>query len=98
VLCIFKLRILQELWDLHAAELSNECRSYLVGESTRTEANIMRSIDKREDMLPEIDIIEEDLLSLCAYVDALDANYIRRLGGDPGCICHVPGDLHEGDS
>lgn len=39
----------------------------------------MRSIDKREDMLPEIDIIEEDLSNLCAYVDALDANYFDAI-------------------
>ena len=89
MLCVFKLRILQDLYDSNGAdfalgnklpaELFNECRSYLIGEATKTDANIMRTIDKREDLLPEIDIIEEDLLDLRAYIDALDANYFDAI-------------------
>ena len=89
MLCVFKLRVLQDLWDLHAAdfalgnklpaELFNECRSSLVGEATKTDVNIMRAMEKREDLLREIDIIEEDLLDPRAYIDALDANYFDAI-------------------
>lgn len=88
MLCVFKLRVLQDLWDLHAADfalgnklpakLFNECRSYLVGEATKTDVNIMRAIDKREDLLREIDVIEENLLDLRAYIDAFGAAKLEK--------------------
>ena len=89
MLCVFKLRILMDLRDLHQAgialgdkvpaELFHECRSYLVGEATKTNAEFMRAIEKREDLKPDINVIEADLCDLETYINALDVDYFDAI-------------------
>jgi hypothetical protein len=89
MLCVFKLRILQDLYDLDEADLAigerlpaeifDEICSYLIGEATKTDAAIMSAIGKDRDLTPEIETVEQDLRDLRAYIENIDPDYFDAI-------------------
>jgi hypothetical protein len=92
MLCVFKLRILRDLRDLDQAdaalgnklpaELFNECRSYLVGEATKTNPQLMQAIDKRKSLKWDVHKIEMDIQNLGEHIDDLNEEYFDAIA-DP---------------
>jgi hypothetical protein len=85
MLCVLKLRIIQDLRNLHNAdialgnklpvELFNECRPYLISEALRTYPEFMELIEKRAPLSDFIKVFSWDVRNLSCYVDALDIDY-----------------------
>lgn len=92
MLCVFKLRILRDLRDLHQAdaalgnklpaELFAGCRSYLIGEATKTNPQLMEAIDRRKDLNWDIHLVEMDIQNLGEHIDDLDGEYFDAIA-DP---------------
>lgn len=89
MLCLLKLRILRDLRDLDQAdaaldnklpaELFHESRSCLISPATKTDAALMKAIDKREDLKPHIQKPETDLQHLRGYINAMDKDYFEAI-------------------
>lgn len=85
MLCVLKLRIIQDLQNLHQAdialgnklpsELFSEVRSYLISEALRTQPDFMEAIDKRVPLPDFIKVFSWDVRNLRHYIDALDIDY-----------------------
>jgi hypothetical protein len=85
MLCGLKLRIIEDLHNLHQAdialgnnlpaELFTEVRSYLISEAMRTQPDLMEGIDARVPLPDFIKVFCWDVRNLRHYVDALDIDY-----------------------
>jgi hypothetical protein len=74
MLCVLKLRIIQDLQNLHQAdialgnklpaELFGEVRSYLISEALRTQPDFMEAIDKRVPLPDFIKVFSWDVRNL----------------------------------
>lgn len=92
MLCLLNLRILQDLRNLDKAdtdlgdklpaELFHEARSYLISPATKADAARMKAIEKREDLKPHMQKVENDLQDLRGYINAIEKDYFHAIA-DP---------------
>lgn len=85
MLCVLKLRIIQDLRNLHQADIAlgnklpaeifSEIRSYLISDATRTQPDFMELIEKRLPLPDFTKIFSWDVRNLSCYIDALEPDY-----------------------